>query len=81
MKKNLFFTSIAIAFIAILSVSCAESEECKTCKAVTYEKETDGSWSEISSGNSTEYCEDELTKIEDEEPVIVGDEKTEWVCE
>jgi len=64
-----------ILFIAFAVSSC--TKDCKECKTVT----TDSQGNVVQTGSSNEYCDEDLDNKENEEPVVVGDNTTKWVCE
>ncbi|MBI4645210.1 MAG: hypothetical protein HY738_01125 [Bacteroidia bacterium] len=74
MKKRLLIFVLTVLFAGMF-FSC---EDCKECRQVS--KNPDGS---IYSDTDTpeEYCGEELTAKENEEPATVGDLTNEWVCE
>lgn len=76
MKKKILFV-MAIAGV-LMALSSCEPDDCKTCKAVTYDATTGAKISETA---GVQYCGDELTAIENEAPQIVGNEKTQWECD
>lgn len=67
---------ILLFLLAFFYISC--QKECKTCKSVTRDVNTGNI---IQQGNPSEYCDEDLEKIEKEEPVTVGDQQTKWECE
>ena len=76
MKK--IFTIIIIGlFFVFVSTSCEPDEKCKNCKMVTY----DANNNIINETALVEYCGDELEDIENEPPVVVGGETTQYECE
>lgn len=75
--KNLVLTSLAALAIAIFAQSCEPIESCKSCEAVTTDVNTGD---EISRQDAVEYCGDELNEKENSDPIVIGNEKTEWVC-
>jgi len=64
-----------ILFASLALLSC--KKDCKNCKTVT----TDSQGNVVQTGSTNEYCDEELDKKENEEPVVVGDNTTKWVCE
>ncbi|NSW45497.1 MAG: hypothetical protein HPY79_06770 [Bacteroidales bacterium] len=64
-----------ILFITFAFSSC--TKDCKECKTVT----TDAQGNVVQTSSSNEYCDEDLEKKENEEPVVVGDNTTKWVCE
>ncbi|PLX13791.1 MAG: hypothetical protein C0594_00805 [Marinilabiliales bacterium] len=73
MKKLSIISAILLGMFVF--TSC---ENCQSCRQVTYDEEG----SVYSDSNTPqEYCDDELTTIEEEEPVEVGGMSNEWVCE
>jgi len=60
-----------------LSLFSCELSDCKECEVVTYNVNTG---KEIDRQSPTEYCGDNLNDIENQDPVIIGDEKTVWEC-
>ncbi len=80
MKNLKRFTGILIAAALLFIYACELDEECKHCKTVTYEKDN-GNWVVVEESAAEEYCGDALEDIEAEDPVIVGDTKTQWECE
>jgi len=75
MKKKYIYAFSMIA-IGLTLFSC-EVSDCKECEVVTYNVNTGD---EISRQSATEYCGDNLNSIENQDPVIIGDEKTVWEC-
>jgi len=75
MKKKYIY---AFSMIVIgLSLFSCELSDCKECEVVTYNVNTG---KEIDRQSPTEYCGDNLNDIENQDPVIIGDEKTVWEC-
>jgi len=64
-----------LLFASFAFISC--TKDCKDCKAVT----TDSQGNVVSEGTSNNYCDEDLDKKENEEPVVVDDNTTKWVCE
>jgi len=75
MKKKYIYAFSMIA-LGLTLFSC-EVSDCKECEVVTYNVNTG---SEISRQSATEYCGDNLNSIENQDPVIIGNEKTVWEC-
>jgi len=73
--KKFSFILIAFLFVSAITVSC--TEDCKNCKTRT----TNNSTSQVTDGTATEYCDEDLETVENEEPTTVGDNTTVWVCE
>jgi len=73
MKKFYIFTFSMIT-LGLSLYSCGKSD-CKNCEVVTYENGT-----EISRQSAVEYCGDDLNKIEDQAPVVIGNRKTVYEC-
>lgn len=71
MKSFIFLFTFTFLF-----VSC--QKECKTCRPVTRDINTGAV---IQQGDPSEYCDEDLEKIEKEEPIKVGDQQTKWECE
>lgn len=64
-----------LLFASFTFISC--QKDCKDCKAVT----TDDQGNVVNTSSSNEYCDEDLDKKENEEPVVVGNNTTKWVCE
>jgi hypothetical protein len=73
--KKFYSILVAVIFISAFTVSCAE--DCKNCKTRT----TNSSTSEVVEGTASEYCDEDLETVENEEPTTVGDVTSTWVCE
>jgi len=76
MKKQLLFAITVFMFATLIS-SCAKVTDCKDCEVVTYDVNTG---KELNRTAATEYCGAALTAAENQDPVIVGDEKTVYEC-
>jgi len=74
--KYLSYLGFGVIFLAM--ASCAPMSDCKNCEAVTYDANTNV---EISRESAIEYCGSGLNDIENQDPVVVGDEKVVWECE
>lgn len=74
MKKKLRFVPILLFVFAFIP-SCDELTDCKTCSKVTY---VDGVVSSETPGII--YCGEKLAEKESQEPVVVGNVKTQWEC-
>ncbi len=78
MKKLIILLfSLMLAFL----LSCAEDPDCKTCYTVTEIYDDDGNLISSEEGNKDEYCDEDLYEIESQDPEVIGDQKTYWVCE
>ena len=73
--KKLLTILFAVAFIGTMTMSC--QEDCKNCKT----KETNNTTGVVTEGSSSEYCDEQLEQVENEEPATVGDITSTWVCE
>lgn len=69
-----------LLFIALLifSTTFYSCKKCKECKTVLTNTETGAVLSET---KSEQFCNDDLDDIENDKPVVYGNEKTETVCE
>ncbi len=76
MKKVLTIIIIGLLFVFV-STSCEPDEKCKNCKTVTY----DANGNIINETALVEYCGVDLENIENEAPIVVGGEKTQYECE
>jgi hypothetical protein len=76
MKAKKLFLSLTVILV-LGATSCFPDDACKFCEAVTYDA---NSGNEIDRQDPTEYCGDELADKEFADPVIIGDERTEWEC-
>ncbi len=75
--KSFIYLSITLLSIMLLNQSCEPIESCKNCEAITYDNTTGD---EIDRQDAVEYCGDELNEKESSDPIIIGNERTEWVC-
>lgn len=71
--SKIFLIILLISFS--ISYSC---KKCKNCKTVLTNTETGAVLSE---SKSEEFCDEDLQEVENEKPVIYGNERTETVCE
>ncbi len=79
MKNIKRFGGLILIMSIMFIYSCELDSECKYCKTVTYEKDN-GNWVVVEESAEEEYCGEALDEIEAEDPVIVGNNKTEWEC-
>ena len=77
--KNIIL--LFFSLVLIFALSCAEDPDCKTCYTVTEIYDDDDNLISSEEGNRDEYCDEDLYEIESQEPEVIGDQKTYWVCE
>jgi len=73
--KKILRRLIIIALVGAFVPSCNLFEDCKTCY---YEVNDNGS---ITRGPGVSTCGDALEDRESEEPVVIGNKSSYWVCE
>lgn len=71
--KTILFSLIFVS--AIMFSSCTDCKQCKIVKTNTETGET------LSESTPEEYCAEDLDATENEEPVVFGNEKSEWICQ
>lgn len=75
MKKKYIYAFSMIA-LGLTLFSC-EVSDCKNCEVVTYDIP---SGDEISRQSAVEYCGDQLNDIENQAPVVIGNNRTVYEC-
>lgn len=79
MKNQKRFGGILLLASILFISACELDSDCKTCRIVTYEK-INGAWEKTDEDTAEEYCGEDLDNIEAQDPVIIGDTKTQWEC-
>jgi len=76
--KNIYLL-FALGVFIFLSFSCGGEQEevCMSCRQVTY----DNSGIVINETNPKQYCGQDLTDIENLDPVVTDSTETKWECE
>lgn len=76
--KNIYLL-FALGVFCFLSFSCGGEQEevCMNCKQVTY----DNLGNVISETTAKEFCGQDLTDIENLDPVVTDSTETKWECE
>jgi hypothetical protein len=77
--KNIFILSTMLIISGYI-ISCSDESKdessCKNCRIKIYVNNVLDSTS-----NSAKYCDEELTKIEEQEPTTIGNTTTKWECD
>ncbi|MBU0487260.1 MAG: hypothetical protein KKA07_07695 [Bacteroidetes bacterium] len=68
------FAALFLLSVVFIMPSC---EDCRECHVVT----VDENGNIISEGQDNEFCAQDLSDVEDEEPVTVGGNTTRWECD
>ena len=76
--KRIFILFLGFILIAFSLSACdlLSDDGCAECCLVTY----DADYNEVSRESCVEYCDDELTDIENQSPVTIGNNTTEYEC-
>jgi len=75
MRRKLILGAF-LAFVSWAVNSCTALSDCKICKTVT----TDSSTGQVTEGNETKYCGNELIAVELTLPVTIGTQTTKYQC-